>query len=113
MSTARNHHHRATADELAAALVTHRLEMFDGIRVSYDPCLVAPYAVNPGDRVIVLPEGLTWRQRHARINRAWLFLKGGVALAPEFAGVEHDNPDRHIIGGGASVSPAPLLRRVW
>lgn len=110
MTTARNH--IATADELAAAIVHKRLKTYDDIDIRYDDRLLAPYGVTSEERLIVLPEGLSWRQRHSRINRGWLYLMGGVELAPEFAAIERGHPDRRLVGGG-TVTPVPHLRRVW
>lgn len=110
MTTARNY--LASADELAAAIVHKRLETLDDITIRYDDRLIADYGVDPGDRLIVLPNGLTWRQAHSRINRAWLYLLGGVQLAPEFAQPGRDHPDRHLVSD-ATVLPPPILRRVW
>lgn len=100
----------ATADELAEMIVTQRLETFDNIKIRYDDRLVAPYGVESADRVIVLPAGLDWSEKHSRINRGWLYLIGGVELAPEFAPVQPRHPDRRIVSGGTVV---PILRRVW
>lgn len=114
MTTARLY--PATADDLAAAIVHKRLETFDDIAVRYDPRLLAPYGVDPGQRTIVLPNGLTWRQAHSRINRAWLYLIGGATLADEFAPVQPEHPDRRIVSGGTVTpvtTPYPALRRVW
>lgn len=114
MTTARQY--PATADELAAAIVHNRLEMFDGITVRYDRRLLGAYGVDPEERTIVLPNGLPWREEHSRINRCWLYLYGGTRLADEFAPLERDHPDRRIVSGG-TVTPipgsVPILRRVW
>jgi hypothetical protein len=107
LTTARHHH--PTADELAAALVHHRLQTFDDITVRYDHRLLAPYGVDPDTRRIVLPEGLTWRQAHSRINRCWLYLTGGANLAPEFDPTHH-HPSRPHIDDGTVI---PLVRRPW
>lgn len=109
MTTARNH--IATSDELAAAIVTKRLMTFDDIGIRYDR-LVAPYGVDDDERMIVLPDGLTWQERHSRINRCWLYLIGGVELAPEFAPIVRDSPDRRVVSR-RTVTPMPILRRVW
>lgn len=101
----------ATADELAEEIVTARLDSFDNIKIRYDRRLLAPYGVDDDNRLIVLPEGLDWRTIHSRINRCWLYLVGGVELAPEFAPVKTTHPDRRIISG-TTVLP-PVLRRVW
>lgn len=85
---------------------------FDGIDIRYDDRLSAPYGVNSDERTILLPDGLSWRQRHSRINRGWLYLMGGVELAPEFAAIEHGHPDRRLVSGG-TVTPMAHLRRVW
>lgn len=107
--TAAANDHIATADELAEALVTQRLETYDNIKIRYDRRLLAPYGVDPDERAIVLPWGLDWREKHSRINRTWLYFMGGADLAPEFAPVRPDHPDRRIV----SSATVPGLRRVW
>lgn len=105
-----------SADEAAAAFVQERIARYDGITIEYDPHLTAPYLVHKSERLVVLPDGVPWRIAHARLNRAWLFLKGGAALAPEFAPIGWDHPDMPIaeqIGPSATVIPLLPLRRPW
>lgn len=110
MTTA--HSYSASADELAAATVERRLARIDGIGIKRDSRLLTPYGVQPHHGLIVLPNGLTWRQEHSRINRCWLYLVGGPALADEFAPIHHTHPDRGIVDAG-TVAPPTGLRRVW
>lgn len=108
VTTARNSF--ATADELAADVVERRLAKFDGITIRYDRTFLDPYGVDEDARTIILPDGLAWRQSHSRINRCWLYLLGGVQLAPEFAPPKPGRPDLRLVIG--DVVP-PVVRQLW
>jgi hypothetical protein len=76
-----------------------------GLNVAYSDTLTGPYAADRDTGTIWLPNGLPWRQAHAAIDRALLYMLGGCQWAREFA------PPPVMITPSAKV--LPLIRRVW
>lgn len=92
-------------DPAAQAFVMRLVRSF-GFDVVYRDDMQGPYGADRDTGKILLPNGLPWRVKHSRLDRAFLYLLGGPGWAHEFA--PPAPPGTNFPG-----NVLPLIRRVW
>lgn len=91
----------------AIAFVLRNLKRSWGFDVAFSDTLTAPYGADRKTGTIWLPNGLPWREAHARIDRAWLYMHGGSRWVHEFA------PGPLPVTLDPIAKVIPLVHRPW